>query len=133
MSEKVSRTRVLAALITAPTIKEAAKMCHMSERTMHVMIKEPEIADGLAEARKTIAAQAMAAVIRSVTEAISVLEDIMKDKDAPPMSRVIAAKALLDGTMRAVGIQDAGRRLDDLERRLMPPVIVDDCASVEDV
>ena len=126
MSEKVSRTRVLAALIAAPSVKMAAKWCGVSERTMHVMAREPEIADGLARARQTLAEAAMQTVLRAVTQAVAVLEEIMQDKDAAPMPRVIAAKALLDGAMRAAGMQDTGRRLDALEQRLCVPVIIDD-------
>jgi len=126
MAGKVSRTGVLAALIAAPTIKQAARWCHVSERTMHVMAREPEIAEGLAEARQVMADQAMNTVLKAVTRAVRVLEKIMQDEDAPPMTRVIAAKSLLDGSLRAVGIQDTTKRLNGLERRLSAPMIIDD-------
>jgi ribulose 1,5-bisphosphate carboxylase large subunit-like protein len=49
------------------------------------------------------------------------LRSVCEDSEAPASARVSAAKAILDGAVKAVELQDLAARVEELEAALPPP------------
>jgi len=118
MGKKVSRTRALAALLSAPTIKAAAEQCGISEKTMHAWMREPDMAYALRQAQEDMARGAMRQVMQAVGRAVAVLTEIMEDAASAPMPRVVAAKTILEQTIRVYDLESVARRLEAIEGTL---------------
>lgn len=118
MSAKVSHDDAIAAIIANPTIKAAAAACGVTEKTMHVWLKEPEFSKKVREAQDEIARESIARVLNTIGCALDALVEIATDTEGNPGTRVSAAKALLDQSLRVYELETVQRRLDALERRL---------------
>ena len=117
MGKKVSRTRALAVLLTTPTIKAAAAECGIAEKTMHAWMREPDFAGALRQAQDEMTRGAMRQVLRAVGRAVDVLEEIMQDTNIAPMPRVLAAKAILEQSIKVYSMEAA---------EAAPPIIIID-------
>ena len=115
MGKKVSREAAIQALITTPQIKQAAAISGVSEKTLHVWLKEPEFAQQLQDAQRAISKQVTRSVISKAVRATEVLDEVMSDAENPPNARVTAARTLLDSAFRAIETEDILTRLEALE------------------
>jgi hypothetical protein len=87
--------RAIAALMTAPTIGEAAKTAKVGERSLYRWLKEPAF---MAELQAATRAAIDATVRRMATISVAAtgtLASVMKDTDAPAGVRVRAADVIL--------------------------------------
>jgi len=96
--EKRSRREdlALAALISEPTIGEAAKKVGISEVTIWRWMQDPEFQDKYRTARRQAVSQAITQLQKISSEAVQTLREVMNNKETPPASRVTAAKAVLE-------------------------------------
>lgn len=92
------RESAIAALLSAPTIKEAAKLAGISEPTLHRWMRRPDFASDYQRARERTLELASERLQRGTLEAVEVLGDIARDKEAPSASRVMAARSFLECT-----------------------------------
>lgn len=118
MARKVSREAAVTALIAQPTIKAAAASCGIAEKTLHAWLKEPDFADRVRAAQEAITRQTMGRVLATIGKAIDTLVEVMEDPEGPPATRVTAARALLDHSLKVYELDTVQRRLDDIERGL---------------
>lgn len=106
------------ALLTAPTIEDAAKEAGVSDTTLYRWLKLPEFQEELRETKKQAVNLALTKLQHSTTAAVQVLQDVAEDKDAPASARVSAAKGILDMALKAVELDDLIQRLKKLEEQI---------------
>ena len=118
MSKNVRRQAFISAMTAGMTIRDAAMQVGVSEKTAHVWLHDPELAAALQQAQADVTREAMKRVLKAVSQAVAVLEEIMRDVNHPPAPRVSAAKTILDNALKAYDLEDVQKRLDALESRM---------------
>ncbi len=110
--------KLLACLLTAPTIQLAAKLAGVSEQTALRYLKESEFQTAYREARREVVSHSITTLQGACSNAVSTLVSVCDDPDAPASSRVSAAKSILEMSLRAVEIDDLAARVEALETLL---------------
>jgi hypothetical protein len=118
--EKYDRKKeqAIAALLTAPTMTEAAKICGIGETTLWRWLKTPEFSQRYRQARAHMLESAINRLRRFATDAVTTLHEVATDVESPASSRVAASKAILDTALKAVELEDIESRLSALEGNL---------------
>jgi hypothetical protein len=118
--EKLSRRQeqAIAALLTAPTIGEAAQAAGISEPTLWRWLQRDDFQAAYRHARREAVSQAIAHLQRVSGEAVETLRAVMTDAEKPAGARVTAARAVLELAIKAVEIEGLEARIADLEERL---------------
>ncbi|HBQ26326.1 MAG TPA: hypothetical protein DD791_08030 [Syntrophomonas sp.] len=118
--EKQSRKRelLICALLTEPTVQEAAAKVKIGTTTAFRWLQEPDFQREYQEARKQAVSQAIAQLQQATTHAVATLVEIMSDQEATPASRVSAAKTVLEMSMKAIELDDLANRIERLEQAL---------------
>src|SRR5712691_8658616 len=106
--EKLARKQeaLISALLLAPTLAVAAHTAGIGEVTAWRWLKEPTFQAAYREARRAVVQHAIAQVQRATATAVSTLESVMQDPEAPASARVSAAKAILETAVKAVEVED---------------------------
>ncbi len=110
--------KLLAALLTAPTIAGAAKSAGISEATALRYLKEAEFQTAYRDARRELVSLAVSQLQRACGVAVATLLTVARDAEASAGARVSAAKAILETSFRAVEIDDLGARVEAMETLL---------------
>lgn len=115
--EKLERKReqAISALLTEPTVGEAAEVVGIGSRTLHRWMQEPDFRASYMAARREIVGHTTAALQHASGTAVRTLLEVMEDEDAPASSRVTAARAVLELAYRGIELEDLSARLDHLE------------------
>jgi hypothetical protein len=121
--------KAILALLSQPTIQAAAKAAKISERTLYLWLKEPAFSAAYREARATAVSQAISRLQQVSGEAVTTLQDVMKDPQAPAPARVTAATKILELALRGIELAELQRRIQELERTQDTP---DDLEKEED-
>lgn len=118
--EKLSRKRTAAivALLSQPTIADAAKACGIGEATLWRWLQQPEFSEQYREARARMLDGAISRLSQISTDAVTTLHVVAKNKRASPSSRVSAARAILEIALKAAEIEDVRRELEELKTNL---------------
>lgn len=112
------KERAVSALITAGSIKEAARAAGIGTRTLYSWLNDKDFREAYRQARREVVNQALAQLQRVSSSAVNTLSEIMEDSEAPASSRVSASKAVLELAIRAVELQDIMARLERLEEEV---------------
>jgi DNA-binding MurR/RpiR family transcriptional regulator len=110
--------KALTALLSHATVPDAAAACSMSETTLFRFLREANFKAHYRAARAEIVEHAITQLQRDCATASKTLREVCESGDAPASARVSAAKAILDGAMKAVEAQDMAARLEVLEAGL---------------
>ncbi len=115
---KITRRQeaAIAALLEMPTTAAAAKVAGISEPTLWRWLQQPDFQECYRQAKRQVVEQAITKLQQVTGEAVSTLREIMLDHEAPASSRVTAAKAILETSIKAVELEDLAGRLDKLEQ-----------------
>lgn len=111
--------RALAALLAAPTAKEAAKISNVGERTLKRWRTLPAFQRAYREAQSELLESAVCQSRQHLTSALSALADITADANAPPAARVSAARASVELALKLGEQNDVLERLSELEAALL--------------
>jgi hypothetical protein len=114
--EKLSRRReaALAALLSEPTLGQAADKAGVSERTLRAWLKLPDfLADR--DARRQVVEGAIARLQQATNQAVDTLCDLLGG-DTPAPTRARAALGILDQAAKGVALLDHDERILALER-----------------
>jgi uncharacterized protein (UPF0147 family) len=116
--EKQSRVQeqAIAALMSQPTIGEAAKVAGIGVETLRLWLKDPVFSDAYRRARRELMSEVSAQLQRAATSAVRALEEITNDPEAGASARVSAARTLLEFGARTVETEDLSARIEALER-----------------
>ena len=106
--------RAIAALISEPTIKGAAEVAGVGERTLHRWLLEDEnFKDALAQAESALIDGASRQLLSGQTQALNVLSDIMQNSN--DTNRRLAAVAWLELSIKVRDWKSIEERLTKLE------------------
>lgn len=92
------RESAIAALLSAPTIKAAAKLAGISEPTLHRWMSRADFASDYQRAREKTLEMASEQLRHGTLAAVEVLREISSNRKAPSASRVQAARSFLECT-----------------------------------
>lgn len=96
MKRTVNDEKIIAALMCAGTIKEAAALTKISPRTISDRMRTREFAAAYAQAKADLLRTTLSGISSRMTAALDVIETIMNDTDTPPAVRIQAARTLLN-------------------------------------
>lgn len=107
--------KLLAALLESPTIQAAAAVAGISEATALRYLKDADFSAAYRDARREVVSHSITSLQTACAHAVATLCAVCNDAEAPASSRVTAAKAILETSLRAVEIDDLGARVESLE------------------
>jgi hypothetical protein len=105
----------LLAVISNPTLKEAALAAGVSETTLWRYMQDEAFKRRLREARREAVGHAVTRLQRASADAVTVLQELMMKEGAPAAARITAARTVLDYAVRADEAQELKARIEELE------------------
>lgn len=106
----------LSALLTQPTIAQAAQRAGISDATAGRWLKDPRFQARYADAKRQAFAEVLDYLQHSMLAAVMTLRSVMLDAQAKPTTKVLAAGKLLELGLRAHEVYTVEERLAALER-----------------
>ena len=111
-----NKEKLLVALLTSRTKKEAAAAAGISDRTMRSYFADKEFCQRYREIFAGVIEDATRQAQALLMPALSTLQTVMEDEAIPAQARITAAKSIIDYSMRLTEQNDIMRQLDELER-----------------
>ena len=111
--------QALQAVISHPTLKEAALAAGVSETTLWRYMQEEHFSRRLREVRREAVGHAVIRLQRASSDAVKVLSDLMMKEDAPAAARISAARTVLDYSIRSVEMDELKAQVAELERFIL--------------
>ena len=105
----------LSALLTEPTIQQAAKVAGISEATLWRWLKEHDFAEAYRELKREAVSQAVTRLQQISCQAVETLKKVMNNEESPASVRVSAAKTIIEMAVKAVELEDIEKRIEELE------------------
>jgi len=112
-SLSANQQRALAALLSTPTIAEAATKCGLTRKTIHAYLRDEDFAQAYREERERLVEQTVAGLQRIGTEAVEVLHDAFEDPDVN--ARIRAARYVLDLTFKVHEVAELRREIEEIK------------------
>jgi hypothetical protein len=118
MSGKLSgkQEHALSALLTEATVEGAVVKAAMNVRTLFRWLNDPSFVAAYREARRQAVQRATGRLQQAASDAVTTLQDVMKDTAAPAPARVTAAKSVLELAVKAIELEDLTARIEALEQ-----------------
>ena len=110
-----NKEKLLAALLTSRTKKDAAAAAGISDRTMRSYFEDKEFCQRYREAFAGVVQDATRRAQQLLEPALSTLQTVMEDEEIPAQARITAARSIIDYSMRLTEQNDIMRQLDELE------------------
>ncbi len=110
--------KMILALLSCKSVKQAAKKCGCTERTLYRRLQEPEFKARYDADRRAMFERASTGLQLYVADAIEAMGEIVADKKASQQTRLNAADAIIRNTLKLTERCDILDRLDALERRV---------------
>jgi hypothetical protein len=110
------KEEAIAALLTRPSVEEAARTIGVEPKTLRRWMRVPEFQAAYLQARREAVTQALARMQQGSGAAASVIFKLMVDASAPPAVRLRAAECVFDRAIRGVELEDIEARLAALEQ-----------------
>lgn len=107
--------RAIVALLSNANTRTAAKAVGVDEATLWRWLQDQEFHAAYMAVRRESVSLSIARLQQSSTEAVNTLRAVAKDKQAPASARVMAAKAIIEYSIKAVEIEDLAIRVAELE------------------
>ena len=107
---------VIAALISAPTVAEAAKNAGIGETTIWRWMQDEDFQTAYREAKKAALSQAIASLQHATSVAARTLLEVMQDPEAPHSARNQAARTVLEFSLRGAEFEQLEERITVLEK-----------------
>ena len=112
------KLKAIEALIACDTIDEACKDSGITRSTMYRYLKEPLFEKELKAAKRQLINRAILRLQQTCGDATRTLAEICRDKQAPPSSRVSAAKEILSSSLKSIELEGIEERIEAIEQRL---------------
>ena len=108
--------KAIAALLTFPTLREAARAAGIGQSTLYRWLAEDaRFKLHYAQARRALLHRSVTRLQESADKALGALNAILDDEQSPPASRVAAARTLLTFTFKGAEYFDVLQRVEVLE------------------
>lgn len=108
--------KAIMALLTESNMRQAAETAGVGESTLYRWLQEGEFNQAFKEARKKAFSQSLSCLQLAAATAVSTLKVIMENDEAPPSSRVTAAKAVIEMAHKAYELEDLSAELEEIKR-----------------
>lgn len=112
----LKQQKAIMALLTEPTITQAAERSGVGETTLYRWMKEEEFDQAFRDARKKAFSQTISRLQQTTTNAVQTLEAVMGDEKAPASSRVTAAKTVIEMAFKAYELEDMAAKVEEIQR-----------------
>lgn len=109
----VAQHRGVVALLTEPTLQDAAKSTGVNRSTLYKWLQEPDFQAAYRDARRQAVHRATVRLQEISSEAVEVLREVMGDKAQQGAARVGAARLVLDFAARMTETEDLERRVEE--------------------
>jgi hypothetical protein len=106
----------IAALLSEASVRQAAAVAKVPERTLYRWLKAPLFQAEYRTARRDAVGQAIARTQQYSSAMVGVLLSIAADAKKPAPARIAAAAKVIDVAIKSVELEDLAARLDALER-----------------
>ena len=118
--EKINRKKeqAISALLSQPTLKAAAEVAGIGEKTLWRWLQNEDFQDAFMEVRRQLVQQVISNIQRSMSKAVNTLLEVMDDPDSPASSKVQAARSIIDVGLKGLELEDFELRLSRLEDHL---------------
>lgn len=110
-----NKEKLLAALLTSRSKKEAAAAAGIAERTMRTYFEDPEFCQRYREAFAGVVQDATRRAQQLLEPALSTLQTVMEDEEIPAQARITAAKSIIDYSLKLTEQTDILEQLRELE------------------
>lgn len=114
------KEKALAALLTYPTRKEAAKAAGITDRTLRGYLQDPEFREALKAAYNDVMEDATHQAQRLVRKAMLTFESVMDDENETGATRVQAGAKAVEYALRLQEQTDVVRELEELRKVVFP-------------
>jgi hypothetical protein len=116
--EKLTRKQeqAIAALLTEPTLEQAAALAGVSKRTLEYWLARPDFQAAYRKARAAVLERTVGRLVSGSGRAVGVLVECLESPR--PSDRIRAAATLLAHAVGAVEVVELERRLSELEQVL---------------
>jgi hypothetical protein len=111
-----NKEKLLAALLTSRSKKDAAAAAGIAERTMRTYFEDPEFCQRYREAFAGVIEDATRQAQALLMPALSTLQTVMEDEEIPAQARITAAKSIIDYSLKLTEQADILEQLRELER-----------------
>ena len=111
----INQDKVISALLSSNTRKEAATKAGVSERTISRYFAQADFVARYNEEKRKILDAANTQIQSALAPAIKTLRDIVENKKAPMTTKVMAARAILEYTIRLAEYSELEARIRILE------------------
>lgn len=91
----MSDEKLIAALLAAPTVREAAKIAGVSESSIYSKLRSYSFRDELTKQRALLLEDTRTALQSHLMTAIECIAEIIENKQAPPQTRLNACESLV--------------------------------------
>ncbi len=112
-----NQRRAVRALLIKQTIEGAAKFANVGESSLYRWLTDDSFRSALIEAEGDALNTATRSLVAISELAVSVITQLLIDRDAPPMVRLHAAQTVLSHMMKMVELRNFEARLSVLEQR----------------
>lgn len=110
--------KILAALLSEPTIKAAATKARVSEATVYRALRNEQFAQSYRTARREVTQHTVMRLQARSSEAAEILFKIAKDGKAPASARVSAARAIIEQAFDGAKTTELIERVDALQKAI---------------
>jgi hypothetical protein len=108
--------QAIAALLTRPSIEDAARVAGVGEKTLRRWIQEPKFKARYLRARRESVQQAVARIQQATGAAGTTILKLMTDPNVPAAVRLRAAECVFDLAVKGLENEDIEVRVSELER-----------------
>lgn len=102
--KRIPNTRIISALLTTNSVKDAAKSARCSQTVIFERLKDDQFQKEMHAAQADLMHESLGKLSQLSTQAVQTLADIMNDPDATDTSKISTAKIILDKSI--VGYED---------------------------
>lgn len=106
------------ALLTKPTVREAAHVCGVPEQTIYKWLKKPAFKEEYEEQKKRIVEDSANYLQIKLNEATATVLELMHDQEAPSQVRLNAARTVFEYCYKFIEQREVIGRIDALEQAL---------------
>ncbi len=111
------QVRAIEALLACDTLGKACEVAKISRTTMYRYLKDPVFDKEFKTTKKQMVNRAILRLQQTCGDASRALAEICRDRDAPPSSRVSAAREIIHNTLKAIELEEIEDRLQSLEEK----------------
>lgn len=110
------KEKALSALLVSRTRAEAAQAAGIGESTLRGYMRDPEFLERYKRAFGEMVADATRQAQQTLSPALSVLKEIMMDRDEQASARITAARSVLEYSLKLCEQTDILEQLRELEK-----------------